>query len=106
MIDGVFSEPSVWSDTERMLNAAMAAKQVLVMLALLWLLLAIPMVHGLQDSLSDGYCITNINELADGSGIVANLKLISGSATYGPDLDSLKLTARYKSLNPIPCLTL
>jgi hypothetical protein len=44
--------------------------------------------------LSDGYRIIEMNELADGSGVVASLKLISGSSTYGPDLEDLKLTAR------------
>lgn len=77
-----------------MMNLVMGAKRSLVMIALLWPLLVIPVVYGVQDGLSGGYRITEINELADGSGVVASLKLISGSSTYGPDLEDLKLTAR------------
>lgn len=79
-----------------MLNLVMGAKRSLVMIALLWPLLVIPVVYGVQDGLSGGYRITEMNELADGSGVVASLKLISGSSTYGPDLEDLKLTARYE----------
>lgn len=73
----------------------MAARGILLILALLWTLVVIPSVYGIQDHLSAGYRITEINELADGSGVVAHLKLISGSDTYGLDLEDLKLTARY-----------
>lgn len=63
--------------------------------ALLLILLAGLTVNATDTDLSAGYRVTDINELADGSGIVAHLKLISGSETYGPDLEDLKLTARY-----------
>ena len=74
----------------------MAAKRILLMLALLWLP---KVVTASQDHLSAGYRITQINELADGSGVVAHLKLISGSDTYGPDLEDLRFTARYPNTN-------
>lgn len=67
-------------------------------LTVAWLLLLVfvPVTVNATEELSAGYRVTGINELADGSGIVAHLKLISGSETYGPDLEDLKLTARYE----------
>lgn len=79
----------------------MAVKRMLLALAMLWpLLVGIPTAFAraaeeVQNVTSTGYRITEINELADGSGVVARLKLISGCDTYGPDLEDLVLTARY-----------
>lgn len=52
-------------------------------------------VNAGEDGLSASYRVTEINELADKSGVVANLKLVHGSDTYGPDLEELRFTARY-----------
>lgn len=81
-----------------MLNITTAKRLLLILTSLLWL---IPTgVYGSPDigpSLNAQYSITEINELADEGGVVANLKLISGSDTYGPDLENLRLTARYEA---------
>lgn len=76
----------------------MAARPVMSMLTSAWPLVLVlfavtPLANAIGD-LSAGYRVTDIKELADGSGIVAHLKLIRGSETYGPDLEVLKLTAR------------
>lgn len=63
-----------------------------------WLLLPLLLVAftvSAMEDLSAGYRVTDIKELADGSGIVAHLNLIRGSENYGPDLEDLKLTARF-----------
>lgn len=62
-----------------------------------WLLLPLLVMFRVSamEDLSAGYRVTDIEELADGSGIVAHLELIRGSEKYGPDLEDLKLTARF-----------
>jgi len=79
-------------------------KSVMVIMPMLtgaWLLLLLAVTVNATEEISARYRVTDINELADGSGIVAHLKLISGSETYGPDLEDLKLTARYDRSNSV-----
>lgn len=78
---------SIESASLRMLTG-MAAVRVMMLLALV-----LPTVSTIAD-LSSGYRMTEINELADGSGVVAHLELTSGCETYGPNLKELRLTAR------------
>ncbi|XP_024380169.1 probable alpha-glucosidase Os06g0675700 [Physcomitrium patens] len=80
---------SIESASLRMLTG-MAAVRVMMLLALV-----LPTVSTIAD-LSSGYRMTEINELADGSGVVAHLELTSGCETYGPNLKELRLTARYE----------
>ncbi len=40
----------------------------------------------------------SIGELVDGSGIAAHLDLIEGSEIYGPDIEELRVIARYGRL--------
>lgn len=80
--------------SSKLMKSGMAIMPVLTV-AWLLLLFFLPVTVNATEELSAGYRVTDINELADGSGIVAHLKLISGSETYGPDLEDLKLTARY-----------
>jgi hypothetical protein len=49
------------------------------------------------EELGRGYRMSSIAELLDGSGIVAHLDLIEGSESYGPDIQELRVIARYAS---------
>ncbi len=42
-----------------------------------------------------GYQITSIQEMLDGNGIVAQMKLLRGTEIFGPDIENLKLSVRY-----------
>ena len=66
---------------------------------LLQMLVVVTVLRGLHlagahEPLGLGYRITSISELGDGDGVVAQLELIGGCETYGPDIKELRLTAR------------
>lgn len=52
------------------------------------------MVFVIEDFNSVGYCVIEINEFVDGSGIVVYFKLISGCVIYGFDLEDFRFIVR------------
>ncbi|KAG0566331.1 hypothetical protein KC19_7G055400 [Ceratodon purpureus] len=51
------------------------------------------------EEMGRGYKMTSIGELVDGSGIVGHLDLIEGTEIYGPDIEELRVIARYEGDN-------
>ena len=80
----------------RMGGEKVCGRQAFRCLLVVWVALWGVSLHFAQcEKMGGGYRMTSIGELVDGSGIVAHLDLIEGTEIYGPDIEELRVIARY-----------
>lgn len=49
----------------------------------------------MASSLGKGQRVTSVTELPDGRGFIADLEVIEQTTLYGPDINELRITARF-----------